>query len=120
MSEGGIPRSMPRIGAATPRQLLLRAQGLVPPRLVGSGLQMRRLSRLAPSSLVEVKNGQRGPVNHLDLDPLDHRYLLAAAGDATIGLYDLDERTPPDDDPVRPHTPQCQHPLLATSAYVHG
>jgi len=59
-----------------------------------------RLLHASPSARVEIKNGQRGPVNHLDLDPYDDRFLLMAAGDATVGLYDMEamERVPQEDD----------------------
>ncbi len=73
----------------TPRLLLRRGEGRVTPQAVESRVRGRRLLHLAPSSRVEVRNGQRGPVNHLDLDPFEARFLLAAAGDATVGLYDM-------------------------------
>ena len=56
---------------------------------------------MAPSLSMEIKNKQRGPVNQLDLDPIDERYLLSAAGDATIGLYDMEELEKADDEEVK-------------------
>lgn len=52
-----------------------------------------RMRRLAPSVRVEVvrEGSQRGAVTKLDLDAVEERYLLAAAGDGTVGLYDLAE-----------------------------
>lgn len=63
-------------------------------------MHVRRLLHVSPSARVEIKNGQRGPVNHLDLDPYEDRFLLVAAGDATVGLYDMEamERVPHDED----------------------
>jgi len=82
------------------RLLAHRAEGRLRPPAFEAGVHARRLRHVSPSARVEIKNGQRGPVNHLDLDPYEDRFLLVAAGDATVGLYDLGatERVPQDDD----------------------
>lgn len=69
----------------------LRAMGLLSSRtFLGQRLE-NYMSHLGVSREVEVESCQRGPLNHLELDPLDGRYLLAAAGDATVALYDLED-----------------------------
>jgi len=83
------------------RGLDRRARGGLSTGRVFAGERVgHRLTDLELSRLVEVESCQRGQINHLDLDPLDGRYLLSAGGDATIALYDLDDahRTP---EPVR-------------------
>lgn len=82
------------------RLLTRRAEGQLRPPALEAGVHARRLLHVSPSATVEIKNGQRGPVNHLDLDPYEDRFLLVAAGDATVGLYDMDamERVSHDDD----------------------
>ena len=68
---------------------------------VQSHVRTKRIVHMEPSLSMEMKNRQRGPVNHLDLDPMEERYLLAGAGDATIGLYDMDDLERPNDEEVR-------------------
>lgn len=87
------------------------AAGRIPPGELEARVWGARLRRLAPSARVEVvrEGAQRGQVTRLDLDPVEERYLLAAAGDGTVGLYDLAEGDgnygPP---PPQPQLPQQQ------------
>ncbi len=82
------------------------AAGQAPPAQLEARVRWARLRRLAPSARVEVarEGMQRGPVTKLDLDPLEERYVLAAAGDGTVGLYDLGEGDP-NYGPPRPRPP---------------
>jgi WD40 repeat protein len=69
------------------------AAGQAPFERLEARVWRARVRRLAPSSRVEVvrEGMQRGVVTRLDMDPVEDRYLLAAAGDGTVGLYDLAE-----------------------------
>ena len=69
------------------------AAGRAPPGELEARVWGARLRRLAPSARVEVvrEGAQRGQVTRLDLDRAEERYLLAASGDGTVGLYDLAE-----------------------------
>lgn len=98
------------------RLLAHRAEGRLRPPAFEAGVHSRRLLHVSPSARVEIKNGQRGPVNHMDLDPYEDRFLLVAAGDATVGLYDMDamERVPQDDDNGTRTGPLCVRSLHVT------
>lgn len=67
-----------------------RAEGHLRPSALETSVHTRRLMHAAPSTRIEVKSSQQGPINQIDLDPCDERYLLVASGDATVGLYDME------------------------------
>lgn len=87
------------------------AAGRAPPGELEARVWGARLRRLAPSARVEVvrEGAQRGQVTRLDLDRAEERYLLAASGDGTVGLYDLAEGDGNYGAPRRPPSPQRPH-----------
>lgn len=53
---------------------------------------MLRVKSLQVSSEKGIDSAHKGGLNSLELDSIDHRYLLSAASDASIAGYDVQVR----------------------------
>jgi hypothetical protein len=54
-----------------------------------------RLRSLELSQRKVIRSAHHGGVTWMDLDPVESRYLLAGASDASIAVYDTQQLTPP-------------------------
>jgi DNA excision repair protein ERCC-8 len=83
-----MQRRKPSLFAAVWERENARAR---PSVLVGLS-QRQRLTSVDVSMHLELAAAHTGPITSLCLDYVDSRYLLSASADATIGLYDAEDR----------------------------
>ncbi|CAL8467874.1 g7412 [Coccomyxa elongata] len=59
-----------------------------------SQFKKNRVRSLQVSAEKGIESSHKGGLNSLELDSIDHRYLLGAASDASVAAYDVQEGTP--------------------------
>ncbi|KAL6071698.1 DNA excision repair protein ERCC-8 [Balamuthia mandrillaris] len=77
------------------RCLLNREIGWDPPLLLSRAKEAHRTVCITASRDKEFLSEHEGPVNSLSLDPVERRYLLSGATDATVSVYDLEQQSEP-------------------------
>ena len=73
-------------------QLRARERGTANIQYIQTLSQRQRLASLDISAHMELSSAHEAPVTSLSLDAVESRYLLSSSADATIGLYDVEDK----------------------------
>lgn len=75
------------------RYLAERSSGMLLPSSFQQSVSADRVLSLKLSKQLDIQKVHRGPINSLDLDLVEMRYLISGASDGVISIYDLHNTT---------------------------
>lgn len=100
--------------------LMRRQMGLEPPSLLQRRLVRQGNGILELHRRKKIQSSGIGAVNWMDLDAEEGRYLLCAASDGCVYLYDMDRSNGEDDMGMNVHQPLCSTASAAETLSVHA
>ncbi|KAK4779370.1 hypothetical protein SAY86_006898 [Trapa natans] len=73
------------------KEIERRESGKIRPHLFASRLKSRRVASMQLSNSKDIVSPHRGSINSLQVDLTEGRYLLSAASDASVAVYDVQQ-----------------------------
>ncbi|CAL0305788.1 unnamed protein product [Lupinus luteus] len=75
------------------KQIRDREDGKLPSRTFANRIKSNRISDLQLSNHKEIVSSHKGSINSLQIDFSERRYLLSAASDSSVAVYDIQRAT---------------------------
>ncbi|KAE9603626.1 putative transcription factor WD40-like family [Lupinus albus] len=75
------------------KQIRDREDGKLPSRTFANRIKSNRISNLQLSNHKDIVSSHKGSINSLQIDYSEGRYLLSAASDSTVAVYDIQRPT---------------------------